>query len=153
MLLYVIKKLNIPELLWRSSHLQAKGCIISLNFLPDSLQAFLFLMSFKAEKHLTSMPTPQTVLIYTVQQEREMGTWWETPCNICTLLNQQREFSCWIIRKTSVNCLWVSAWRGHLFISKEKIATKPKEHSKDGFPEYMNDDTTHLFLLTVTVLK
>lgn len=45
-----------------------------IGFLPDTLQAFLFLMGFKAERYLTCMPTPQTVLIYTVQQEKEMRT-------------------------------------------------------------------------------
>lgn len=45
-----------------------------IGFLPDTLQAFLFLMGFKAVRHLTFMPTLWTVLIYAVQEERKMRT-------------------------------------------------------------------------------
>lgn len=43
-----------------------------IGLLPDTPQAFLLLMSFKAERHLTCLPTLRAELICTALKEREM---------------------------------------------------------------------------------
>lgn len=44
-----------------------------IGLLPVTQQAFLFLMSLKAERHLTCMPTPRALLISTAQKKRQMS--------------------------------------------------------------------------------
>lgn len=70
------------------------------------------------------MPTPQTVLIYTVQQGRGMRTWRETLCDICMLSHHKQKISGGIIR------LRPSARRGNLFFlpKTNKLATS-KSHA------------------------
>lgn len=67
------QNLGLPVELWsptgqRSHHL--------IGLLPETLQAFLLLMSFKAERHLTCMPTLWAELIYK-EKENSLGG---SPC-------------------------------------------------------------------------
>lgn len=51
-----------------------------IGLLPAALQAFLLLMSFKAERHLTCMPTLRAALIHTAQRKRNENSPGESLC-------------------------------------------------------------------------
>lgn len=66
-----------------------------IGLLPDTLQASLLLMSFKAERHLTCLPTLWDELVYTVQKERDKNSPGWSPCVTsasCHIISRKREW-------------------------------------------------------------
>ena len=68
-----------------------------IGFLPEAPQAFLLLMSFKAERHLTCLPTPRAGLIYTAQKGEGMSVHLVrvTVCHLHVVISSSRNMLLW----------------------------------------------------------
>lgn len=121
-----------------------------IGLLPAALQAFLLLMSFKAERHLPWMPTLRAALIHTAQRKRNENSPGESHCVTsahCHIPSRKN----WLIY------FLCDCWGAKVqiaFGSEREISqqeTNKYRAKKNEIQEKKSDDTLQIFVLSLGI--